>query len=70
MSDQTTAKRDRHLELLADTRLELWRIRGQVAAKLKAPRQLPRIPSKDPAAQASRQAAWLAGYDAARAVSA
>lgn len=63
MSDR--AKRDRHLSLLAEARLELWRIRGRAAAASKMPRQLPRIPSKDAAIRAERSAAWLAGYDGA-----
>lgn len=57
--------RARHLERLAEQRLDLWRLRGQVAARTRAPRQAPLIPSKDSATVAARSAAWLAGYDSA-----
>lgn len=59
-------KRARHLEKMRQSRLELWRIRGQVAGQRHQARVMPKLArSMAPETVAAVTAAWLAGYDGA-----
>lgn len=59
--------RARHLERMRLGRLELWRIRGEVAARCGQARAVPALArSMAPETVAAVTAAWLAGYDGRR----